>query len=116
MDVESSFIEVSHSGLAVDVRILTPQIGEREGQIIVNEIAAAAAPGWLVAVDLSQVAFVASAGLGALVGIHNSAKAAEGRLTVYGVAPELLQMLKLTRLDKLLTIKPDREAALKALR
>jgi anti-anti-sigma factor len=113
---DSSFIAATPAPGGVDVRILTAQIGERESQIIQDEIARAASPvGWRVAIDMSGVTFLASAGLGALVSAHNAAKGANGKMAVYNLAPELLAMLKLTHLDRLFTIKPDRAAALKAL-
>lgn len=112
---ESTFVKSEPAGKAVNVTILSAQVGDREAQIIQNEIAEAAGPaGWRVAIDLSQVKFLASAGLGTLVSAHNSAKQAKGKLAVYNLAPELHDMLKLTHLDKLFTIKADQAAAIKA--
>ncbi|MEM1072057.1 MAG: STAS domain-containing protein [Planctomycetota bacterium] len=112
---ESSFTRSERVGDAVVVNILAAQIGDRESQIIQDEIASAAGPaGWRVAVDMADVTFLASAGLGALVSVHNQAKGAKGKLAVCNLAPDLLQMLKLTNLDKLFMIKKDRDAAIKA--
>lgn len=103
------------SGNAVLAQILCEHMGERETQIIQDELTAAAEPvGWRVAIDLSKVTFLPSAGLGMLVAIHNNAKTSKGKVAVFGVADDLLNMLKITHLDKLFQIKPDREAALKA--
>lgn len=114
---QSSFIKTEQAGKAVVIEILSEQIGERESQIIQSEIAAAAEPvNWRLVIDMSHVAFVASAGLGALVSAHNSAKSAKGKMAVCNLQPDLLQMLQLTRLDKLFVIKPDREAAVKVVR
>lgn len=112
---ESSFIKAEAAGKAVNLTILSAQVGDREAQIITSEIEAAAqAANWRVAIDMSQVAFLASAGLGVLVSAHNAAKEAKGKLAVYNLAPSLLDMLKLTHLDKLFTIKPDQASAIKA--
>ncbi|MEO1585474.1 MAG: STAS domain-containing protein [Planctomycetota bacterium] len=112
---ESSFIRSEPAGKAVNVTILSPQIGDREAQIISSEIEQAAGPaGWRIAIDMREVTFLASAGLGILVSAHNAARASKGKLAVYNIAPELLDMLKLTHLDKLFTIKSDQAAALKA--
>lgn len=111
---DSSFTKSEQVGKAVVVTILAAQVGDRESHIIQEEIHTAAEPaGWRVAIDMSQVTFLASAGLGALVSTHNAARAGKGKLAVCNVAPDLMQMLKLTNLDKLFTIKPDRDAALK---
>ncbi|MEL6797448.1 MAG: STAS domain-containing protein [Planctomycetota bacterium] len=112
---ESSFVKAEAAGKAVNLTILSPQIGDREAQIITGEIEEAAAPAnWRVAIDMSQVTFLASAGLGVLVSAHNTAKESKGKLAVYNIAPSLMDMLKLTHLDKLFTIKPDQASALKA--
>ncbi len=112
---ESSFVKAEPAGKAVNLTILSPQIGDREAQIITGEIEQAAVPAnWRVAIDMSQVTFLASAGLGVLVSAHNAAKESKGKLAVYNIAPSLMEMLKLTHLDKLFTIKPDQAAALKA--
>ncbi|GAB5496189.1 MAG: hypothetical protein Phyf2KO_12690 [Phycisphaerales bacterium] len=111
----STFLATEPSGKAVLAQILCEHIGERETQIIQDELTAAAEPvGWRVAIDMSKVTFLPSAGLGMLVAIHNNAKSSKGKVAVFGVADDLLNMLKITHLDKLFQIKPDREAALKA--
>ena len=115
MKTGSSFVRAEPAGKAVHLTILTAQIGDREAQIITGEIEQAAGPaGWRVAIDMSQVTFLASAGLGVLVSAHNTAKQSKGKLAVYNIAPSLLEMLKLTHLDKLFVIKPDQASALKA--
>lgn len=101
-------------GKAVVAEILCEQMGDREAQILQDEIRSAAEPaGWRVAIDLSHVRFLPSSGLGMLVALHNSAKSAKGKLAVFGVADELMSMLKVTHLDKLFVIKPDRNSAVK---
>ncbi len=111
----STFLHTEPAGEAILAQILCEHIGDRETQIIQDELAAAAEPaGWRVAIDLSKVVFLPSAGLGMLVAIHNNAKSSKGKVAVFGVADDLMKMLKITHLDKLFSIKPDREAAIKA--
>ncbi|PHQ78987.1 MAG: hypothetical protein COB69_08875 [Phycisphaera sp.] len=111
----STFLQTEPVGNAIVAEILCEQMGERETQIIQDEISAAAEPvGWRLAIDLSNVTFMPSAGLGMLVAIHNSAKLSKGKVAVFGVADDLMMMLKVTHLDKLFAIKPTREAAIKA--
>lgn len=112
---ESSFVKAEPAGNAVNLTILSAQIGDREAQIITGEIEQAAAlANWRVAIDMSRVTFLASAGLGVLVSAHNAAKGAKGKMAVYNIPPSLMEMLKLTHLDKLFVIKPDQAAAIKA--
>ncbi len=104
----SSFLATEPAGKGILAEILCEQIGERETQILQEELAAAAEPvGW-------RVTFLPSSGLGMLVAIHNSAKASKGKVAVFGVSDDLHKMLKITHLDKLFAIKKDRAAAIKA--
>jgi len=101
----------------LDAKIKFEKLTEREGPIIVDEITAnAPGAGWKIALDITDVSFIASAGIGAIVTLHKQAKANGGKLAVYGVSDDILQLLKLTRLNKLFTIAKDKDAAIKALK
>lgn len=101
----------------LDAKIKFEKLTEREGPIIVNEITAdAPGCGWKIALDMADVTFMASAGIGAIVTLHKRCKANGGKLAVYGLSDDLLQLLKLTRLNKLFTIADDKDAAIKALK
>lgn len=69
----------------------------------------------LVVVDLSQVMFMASAGLRALMVGLRRATAAHGRLVLAAVNPVVLQALAMAGLDKLFTIYASRAEAVAAL-
>lgn len=58
-----------------------------------------------VTVDLRDVGFVDSSGLGALVAVHHFAAANGSRLVVRDVPPHVRNLLALTRLDSLLTVE-----------
>ncbi len=101
-------------GKGIVAEILTPKLTEREADIVTREVCEAAqASGWRVAVDMSEVGFLASAGIGALVNIHQQAKKGGGKLVVFGLNDQITQVLKISRLDKLFPIKDDLEAAAK---
>jgi anti-anti-sigma factor len=53
-------------------------------------------------------------GLGMLVTMHKEASANGGRLAICGLRPEITQLLRITHLERVLKIHPDRDAALKA--
>lgn len=111
---ESSFVSLDPMGRGVVAHILSPKLTEREAEIVTTEIAEAAlVSGWRVAVDMSEVGFMASAGIGALVNLYQQAKKGGGKLVVFGLSDQLAEVLKISRLDKLFPIKPDLEAAAK---
>lgn len=107
------FVKTSQDGPALVCRVVPNKVTEREAGVIENEIADAAPPAdWKVAVDLSDVTLLASAGLGALLTLNKKCRDAKGRLVVFGLSDDILGMMKIARLDRVLTILPDRDAAL----
>jgi len=96
-------------------RIECEKLGEREAQVVQNEITEAAARcKWRLVLDLSQIMLLPSVGLGTIVSLNSAARGGGGKLVVFGLNDELLGVLKLTHLDRLLTIAKNREKALKA--
>jgi anti-anti-sigma factor len=83
-----------------------------------TEISSAAAqhPGQHVVLDLTQVKYVPSMGLGALVMLMRHLKTSNQRLLLVGLQPEVRTVLAITRLDKLFEIHPDFATALEQLR
>jgi anti-anti-sigma factor len=74
----------------------------------------AGSPGpWLV-LDLSQVRYVDSCGLGALVGVLTSTRAAGGDMRLAGPNERVRRVLKTTHLDKVFSIHATCEEAAKA--
>ena len=66
--------------------------------------------------DLSEVESVDSAGLGMLVYTYGSLCSKGGALRLCGVAPRILSLLELTKMNTLLAIDATREESLAALR
>lgn len=58
-------------------------------------------------VDLTGVLLVTSTGLGMLVQVRAAAQAAGGRVVLAGLSNELLDLFRLTNLNRLFTITPD---------
>ncbi|MEN0019984.1 MAG: STAS domain-containing protein [Planctomycetota bacterium] len=112
---ESTFLTTEPFGRGVIAHITQPKITEREAAILQQEIGeAAAGANYRVAVDIGEVEFLASAGIGTLINVHKLCKANRGKLVLFGVTEQLLQVLKLARLDRVFTIKPDAASAGKA--
>lgn len=68
-----------------------------------------------VVLDLSNVNYITSRGLGTIVGAYTVLKRRGGNLVLAGANEEVLRSLAITRLDKVLTLVPNRAAALKSL-
>ena len=60
-----------------------------------------------VALDLREVGFVDSSGLGALVAVHHFAESRGAQFVVQGAPRHVLNLFSLTRLDNLLNVAPD---------
>jgi anti-sigma B factor antagonist len=60
--------------------------------------------------DFSKVEYLSSQAIGIIVGLHKKAsKITGGKLVLCGVGPQLMQLLKITRLDRLLKVIKNQE-------
>jgi anti-sigma B factor antagonist len=60
-----------------------------------------------VIVQLEQVKFIDSSGLGALLSGHKSAAAKSGKMAIVNMQQQVLSMFELTRLDRVFEIYAD---------
>lgn len=65
-----------------------------------------------IVIDLKDVRFVDSSGLGSLVSGFKNASARNGNLKLCGLQPQVKSMFELTRLHRVFEIFPDSEEAL----
>ena len=65
----------------------------------------------LLIVDLSDVPYIDSAGIGCLVGAHVSRENSGRKLVITGASERLLNSLKATKVDQLFTFAPTAEEA-----
>ena len=63
-------------------------------------------------IDLSEVRFIDSSGLGALVSGYKNASARNGNLKLCALQPQVKSMFELTRLHRVFEIYPGAEEAL----
>ncbi len=68
-----------------------------------------------LALDVSRVGFIDSSGLGVLVALLRRLGKPQA-LALWGPTPAVDRTLRLARMDRILTLVPDRDAALCALR
>ena len=115
----SLFAELSVDRGVLTARLVGPTIGEREGSVIGGMIEAhldeSSDPVAFVVLDFSDVSFINSAGLGACVSIHNTAKAKSAAVVLYSLQPALRDVFKMTRLDKVFKMADDPERLAKVL-
>jgi anti-sigma B factor antagonist len=65
--------------------------------------------------DFTRVRYLSSQAVGIILTLNKKVSQKKGAtLTLCGVGPALMQLLKITRLDKILTIKPTLADVLKA--
>ena len=68
-----------------------------------------------LAIDLTNVLLLASAGIGVLVHMHKTCHEHGGKISVFGVTPDIQKLLELTRLTRLFPIATDQPGAIRAL-
>jgi anti-sigma B factor antagonist len=66
----------------------------------------------LLVIDVADMPYIDSAGIGCLVGAHVSRENSGRKLIVVGANDRLLTSLKVTRVDQLFTLAPTLEQAL----
>ena len=64
--------------------------------------------------DLSQLTYMGSAALGLLVNLRQQVKQGDGKLALCGMSPRLQQIFRTCCMERLFTIRPTREEALRA--
>lgn len=112
---ETTHAQIAESnGIAV-ATVLCERYSEHESKPIENDLLEAASKrGHKLIIDMSKVAMLASAGIGSLISLHQACTKAGGKLVVCAIDPQIGQMLKLTRMDKMLNIAPTREQAIES--
>ena len=69
----------------------------------------------LLVLDFTPVKYLSSQAIGIILSLDKRLKAHKGsRFVLCGVGPQLLQLLKITRLDRILTIKTNQQEAVAA--
>ncbi len=68
-----------------------------------------------VAVNLADVPYMDSSGIGAMIRISNSLRLAGGKCQFYAATKKVRQLLKMVRLDTVLDLSEDEDSALAAL-
>lgn len=109
-------VSIENKGPALVVRLKERQLGFDSAEEFRTRVAASVpGDGARVAIDLAQVDFVDSSGLGALVGLLKAVRPS-GDLVLFGMRPGVRELLRLTHLDAVLPCEATEEAALATFR
>ena len=69
-----------------------------------------------IVLDFERVTYLSSQAIGIVLNMNKKLKALpHSKLVLCGVGPRLMDLVKITRLDKILTIKPSQREAVKVL-
>ena len=58
-----------------------------------------------ILLDFTKVRYLSSQAIGMLISLHKKLLQAKGSVELLGVSPQLLQLLKITKLDRILKIR-----------
>ncbi len=99
------------------VRVTDHKLHEHEATQLIDEFKAYLKNSGkrLIVMDYTEVEFVASAGLGAMITISQSASEQGAKMVLTGINDDILGVMKLTRLDRLLKIEQSMAKAQKYL-
>jgi len=89
------------------VRIVDHKLHEHESSQLIEEFKAYLTNSGkrLIVMDYTEVEFVSSAGLGAMITISRAVTELEGKMVLTGINENIMQVMKLTKLDRLLNIE-----------
>ena len=68
-----------------------------------------------VAIDMSPIDYLSSSGVALLIGVKRRVDQVAGQLVLFGLHPDVLELLKSMRLASLFQIAPDQDQALELL-
>lgn len=117
MERKSSLIMASKIGDVTVVNFLTSQVldemnvqqlGQELTDLLEKEYANK------MVINFTKIKFLSSAVLGKLIALNKKIIAEKGRMAFCGINPDIMQVFKITRLDKLIPIRDEEDDAVKA--
>lgn len=112
---ESGLITVSAMNSVALAFVGMSEIRERQAEILQERLRVIAdRAGGKVAVSLSEVAIMTSAGINALVAAGTHCEGLGGRLAVFAASKELRKMFKVTKLDRKLVVADTAHEAVRS--
>jgi anti-anti-sigma factor len=117
----SSYCKQAFENSTLTVRIAGPTVGNREAPILTEEVLASidqlGKGRWLkhLVLDLSDVTFMSSVGLGLCINLRNRATGYSSSAILFEVNNDLRKAMTLMKLDRLFKMVNGKDALVKAL-
>lgn len=105
---KTPLVEIRWATPFLTVRPAGPQVGQRESPIITDEVtpylknAGKSLRGLVL--DLSDITFMSSMGLGMCIAFRNQAATVGAKSILYGASKDLLQLLAMMKIERLYSI------------
>ena len=118
MEGKGALIVAARIGEVGVVNFLTSQVlDEMNVQQLGNELTNLVEKEHMVklVINFSKIKFLSSAVLGKLISLNKKVSAEKGRLAFSNINADIMQVFKITRLDKLIPIYDDEDAAVKGI-
>lgn len=105
----SQFVAIERCPRGIQARIACPAVGQREAPIITGEISEAIKGsnlprGSALVVDLSAVTLLTSMGLGMCIDLRRQAQSARLKPYLFGANRQLLDILRMMKIDRDYTV------------
>ena len=118
--IESIFAQVRVEGRMLVARLRGPSIAQRESelisQVVASEIESADALCKYLVLDMEDVEFLSSMGIGLLIDLQSRAKARKMKTVLSHVGEKLDTLLRLVKLERVLTLCRTEQEFFKAIK
>ncbi len=94
--------------------LTTGSLSDYESGLVVGQIQKEAPNAhWRIVADFGEVQFMSSPGISLILTLVQDAKAHKGRLIICHLHEDIHDILRMTKVDKMITIVPTRDDAMK---
>jgi anti-anti-sigma factor len=110
---KTPLVEMTWNGYALIVKLAGPNVGQREAPIIGTEVDAMVkscgkAMKFMI-LDLSDVQFMSSLGLGMCINIRNAAAPLGAKPIIYGLTKDLRALMSMMKIERIFQLVDTRE-------
>lgn len=113
---DSQFVKSETVVNGVVARILVEKVSDYESTVLTNELnQVGEGARWRMVLDMSKVQLLTSAGIRVLITMHTQAAKNKGKFIIAGLSDELLDLIKMTRLDKMFSLVKDAKKGIEAI-
>ncbi|MBN1124430.1 MAG: STAS domain-containing protein [Sedimentisphaerales bacterium] len=109
-------VGITYSG-GVTITTLTHEriLEDADIRALENTILPVIEPDIKLIMDFSSVQFLTSTALGLLIRISKKVRENQGQMSLCGIQPKIMEVFKITQLDRVFDIQPDVTSGIKAM-